>query len=60
MAALNQQETENLRDVMKIVDAVLREGFDPNEPLDSLKRQSIVSAKNKLHNVIQKKGYYPS
>jgi hypothetical protein len=60
MAALNQAETQALRDVIATLDRVLREGFDKDEPLDSPKRKTIVLAKKKVHTVVQMKGYYPS
>jgi len=60
MAALNQNETEMLRHSMAVIDAVLREGFDKDEPLDSPKRKAVVQAKDYINTVVQMKGYYPS
>ena len=59
MAALNQQETEALREVMGVLEGVIRNGFDPNDESQRLHGAHIKRAKDKLHTVIQMKGHYP-
>lgn len=60
MAALNRSETEMLQRAHRIVGAVLREGFDKDEPEDSPKRKALEQAKQYINTVVQMKGYYPS
>jgi hypothetical protein len=67
MAALNQAETQVLRDVQSLLDYIARNGYDP-EKGTAIKSGSTVGfplkdkikdAKSALNMVTQMKGYYP-
>lgn len=57
MAALNSTETESLRNVIKLLDYIKRNGFDPKK--DKQIAKAINDGKALVHAVVQMKGYYP-
>lgn len=70
MAALNQDETTDMRTLMALLDRIQRRGYTP--PTDSTdEARSLMSdedryiggqlelQRRRLHMLIQKKGYYP-
>ena len=70
MAALNQTETQVLRDIRTLLQTVRRNGFVPPDPEIEethpvARRQRrladlLEKADSELNTVIQMKGYYPS
>lgn len=71
MAALNQRETQDLRDLLGLLNTIQRRGYTP--PPDSTVEaiaamppddRTIGNALNlyrrRVHTLIQRKGYYPS
>lgn len=62
MAALNIQETEQLRHAKAVLDRILREGFDANSvnPQAQRQRREIIQARDEVKTVVTMKGYYPS
>jgi len=62
MAALNITETESVAEAKKIIEIVLREGYDPNgTDVKSMRiRRDLQVAKDGLNVVHQMKGHYYS
>lgn len=60
MAALNIAETQTLSDAQKIIQIVLREGYDPNgTDIKNLRiKKDLEAAKSGLNVVRQMKGHY--
>lgn len=70
MAALNQDETKAIDNAMQLLDYIKRNGFDPKgastHPIgkipdshDLYVSNEINKVRKALHDVRQKKGYYP-
>jgi len=66
MAALNQGETEVLRNATRALDYVLRHGYDPTkaegddkDPTQVQLKRVLTEAKSGLKTVAEMKGYYP-
>jgi hypothetical protein len=59
MAALNQQETTALREAEGVIEGVLRNGYDPNDPEHKMRGLHLKRAKDKIDTIVQMKGYYP-
>ena len=61
MAALNQTETSGLMEAQSTLEAILKEGFDPNDsPANVLKKKQIEKARDAVKVVVTMKGCYPS
>lgn len=62
MAALNQMETQALRDAQSAFDLILRHGYNPDtaesDPAMASMKEIIKLAKSKVNMVTQMKGYY--
>lgn len=60
MGQLNLQDTEVLRRAFTMLDAVLREGYDPKDDAHSIKKAQLMKARDDLKVVWTMKGKYPS
>ena len=64
MAALNKTETENLRDVQRLIDLILEYGYDPQKALANIQphagyREALRASATKIRGVVSVKGYFP-
>lgn len=59
MSALNMVETAQMITIEHVLKGVLAEGFDPNDPAQSIKKREIESAAKALHTITVMKGNYP-
>jgi hypothetical protein len=63
MAALNQRETEEIRDAMKAIQMVLRNGYtvgDDRSIQNLGTKDRLEKANKRLLTIVQMKGYYPN
>lgn len=62
MATLNSSETESLRNVQRVLDAVLRDGYTPGseEPNEVLMSKLLKQSKSSVSTIVSMKGYFPS
>lgn len=60
MAALNKDETEDLRKIQALLDHVRKNGFTPDEqPSNQRLANQLELARRRLHTLVTMKGYYP-